>query len=64
MFTFKLVGLCKIVDLFSLFFLLGGGVGGIWNCFFGIAFARVSITFFLSGCRWCNRRLCSLKRKY
>ena len=50
MFTIKLVGLCKIVDLFSLFFLLGGGVGGIWNCFFGIAFARVSITFFLSGC--------------
>ena len=27
MFTFKLVGLCKIVDLFSLFFLLGGGWG-------------------------------------
>ena len=25
MFTFKLVGLCKIVDLFSLFFLFGGG---------------------------------------
>ena len=59
MFTFKLVGLCKIVDLFSLFFLLGGG--GIWNCFFGIAFARVSI---ISGCRWCNRRLCLLKRQY
>ena len=33
MFTFKLVGLCKIVDLFSLFFLLGG-VG--WGGEFGI----------------------------
>ena len=28
MFTIKLVGLCKIVDLFSLFFLLGGGGWG------------------------------------
>ena len=27
MFTFKLVGLCKIVDLLSWFFLLGGEFG-------------------------------------
>ena len=35
MFTFKLVGLCKIVDLFSLFFLLGGGNLELflWNSF-------------------------------
>ena len=37
MFTFKLVGLCKIVDLFSLFFLFGGGGGNLelflWNSF-------------------------------
>ena len=38
MFTFKLVGLCKIVDMFSLFFFWGGGGGGnlelfLWNSF-------------------------------
>ena len=34
MFTFKLVGLCKIVDLFSLFFLLGGNLElFLWNSF-------------------------------
>lgn len=42
MFTFKLVGLCKIVDLFSLFFFFWGGGGGG-------EFGIVSLEYLLQG---------------